>query len=63
MRPAIAALRREIADDRSAFLRRLDQVVQRDARTGDDADLAFTALALQHAYSALESALGRPGRR
>jgi hypothetical protein len=62
VRPAIAALRRELEDDRSALERRLDQVVQRDALAGDDADLAFTALALQHACSALESVIERTVR-
>lgn len=59
MNAALNALRSDIADDRAALARRLDQAVARPAAMGDDADLAYVALALQHAYSAIESILER----
>lgn len=59
MSSALAALRVDVAADAAVFLRRLDQAVELPATTGDGPDLAYTAIALQHAYSALESLLER----
>ncbi len=57
MNAALAALRREIEADGAIALRRLDEAVRR--RLEGDGDRALVALALHHAYTAIESLLDR----
>lgn len=63
MTPAeVHRLRAEIKSDRSAFDGRLEELSGLDADPSDVATLAQMAVALHHAYGAIEAALSRVAR-
>lgn len=62
MSPRLQRLRAEISSDARAFESRLDELMRIDLSTPSEATLAQTAVALHHAYGAVESALSRAAR-
>lgn len=62
MSPRLQRLRAEIKSDSSAFESRLDELTRIDLSTPSEANLAQAAVALHHAYGAIESALSRVAR-
>jgi hypothetical protein len=61
---ALELLRTEIATDRAAFAARVDEIasIRLEASTIDEGLLARAAVALHHAYGAVEAALARIAR-
>lgn len=59
MNAAVAALRQDLANDVEILFHRLSQAQEFPAQHDDPSRLPYTALAMQHAYSALEAALER----
>lgn len=55
----ILTLRSEIAADLGFFRRRLDEACAHPAGSGTDVELAYTALAMQRAYTSLEALVER----
>ncbi len=61
-RAEVLRLRAEVASDASAFGARIEELKRLDARSGGPAASAQVAVALHHAYGAVEAALARVAR-
>ncbi len=62
MNPRLQRLRAEITSDARVFESRLDELAQINLASPTEATLAQAAVALHHAYGAIESALARVAR-
>ena len=62
MSAALQRLRAEVAADRKALEERLNELADLDVETGSPAVMAQTAVALHHAFGAVEAALARVAR-
>lgn len=62
MRPAVQRARAEVTSDFETFAARVDELAALPRLSADPAPLAQAAVALHHAYGAVESALIRVAR-
>lgn len=62
MNGAVQRLRAEVQDDLQAFRRRVEELQGLDLGAGGESVLAQAAVALHHAYGAIEAALARVAR-